>query len=327
MDKYISNGMTGVSGPVLAEMLKPLEPADFFARYWDCTPFYMSGEAGRFNKVMTNQKFCEALFKAKLGDRKLKYLQKSLGDRESSLDFFLRKKATWKEALSIEQLARELHKGTLVYDSIQKAVPSAQSFCRAIFPDFGCLTTINAYFSAGPDASAFDAHFDPQDVFILQIEGEKEWRLWERDRVTNPIAGFPELKSVASPELPADETVLMTAGDVLYVPRGTWHWPRSLDDEPSLHLTLTLVMPKPTDISHWLVQMLSAQSELRSVLPFSKHQPDMPVDSKLLDKAIAFLLQKLAASDAKALAAAYMSFEAMKSVMQAADSSDESTET
>ena len=327
MDKYTSKGMTGVSGPVLAEMLNPLEPADFFARYWDCTPFYMSGEAGRFAKVMTNQKFCEALFEAKLSDRKLNYLQKSIGNRKESLDFFIRKKATWTEALSMEQLARELHRGTLIYNAIQKAVPSAKSFCRTIFPDFGCQMNINAYFSAGPEASAFDAHFDPQDVFILQIEGEKEWRLWERDRVTNPIAGFPELKSVAPPELPADETVLMTTGDLLYVPRGMWHWPRSLDDRPSLHLTLTLVMPKPSDILHWLTQTFSEDPTFRSSLPFSKHQPSMPVDDELLEKAIAFLSQKLASPDAKALATAYMSFQAMQSVMQARDSADELSET
>lgn len=323
MDKFLANNELADSGQPLARLLNPVDPADFFRLYWDRIPIHMSGKEGKFDDVMTHQQFSDAMFDAKLGDKQLKYLQKSIGDRWSSLDFFIRKKAAWTEQKSIQQLAKELPAGTLVYDSIEKHVPTAKAFCRALFSDFGCQTTINAYFSAGRDASAFDAHFDPQDVFILQLEGEKEWRLWERDRVTNPVPGFPEPKSMSPPALPADETVLMTAGDLLYVPRGMWHWPRSLDDEPSLHLTLTLVMPKPTDLLLWLTQILSEKPEFRTALPFSSHQADMPIDSERLDQAIAYLSQKLASPDVKTKATAYMSFHAMKSVMQDPGASEE----
>ncbi|MFZ1741665.1 MAG: cupin domain-containing protein [Pontixanthobacter sp.] len=300
-----------------ARLLRPLDEGRFFKEHWDAQPFFADGGGrSRFDVVMNHSDFVSALFNAKLGSPNLRYLQKSLGDRQESLDFFLRKKANWTEPQSLGQLAEQLPGGTLVFVAIENAVPSAKSYCRSLFADLKCQMSINAYFSAGRDASAFDAHFDSQDVFILQLEGEKEWRLWERERVPNAISGFPDAKSIPQPQLPADESVILTAGDLLYVPRGMWHWPRSLDNHPSLHLTLTLVMPKPIDVIHWLTELMSEEEDFRSALPFSQHQDGAAVIGESLERVMAFLSQKLAAPEAKTMATAYMMRESARSVMQ-----------
>lgn len=303
----------------LGALIDPVGVDSFFEHYWDLLPMAVQGSGhGRFAAVMTDHDFVNALFDAKLGNPSLRYLRKTLGDRQESLDHFLRKKAGWTSSPSLAELAADLRGGTTIYVGIEAAVPSVKSFCRALFSDFQCQMSVNAYFSAGRDASAFDAHFDPQDVFVLQLDGEKEWRLWERERVPNPISGFPDHTTVPSPELPADHTVLMEAGDLLYLPRGTWHWPRSLDDKPSLHLTLTVVMPKPVDIMQWLIHLMTEEDEFRAALPFSRHQK-RPADlAESLDKAIAFLSQKLASPDAKSMAAAYMLRNAAKTVVSEA---------
>lgn len=323
MKRFLTVANHQLSRSAFSQLIDPVAPNDFFQDYWDQELLLISGEAGRFDGIVTGNKFCDALFDAKLGNRRLKYIQKSIGNRDESQDFFLRQKAQWQDRKSQNELATLLHSGTLVFDSIQNAVPSAKTWCRELYAEFCCQITINAYFSAGRDASAFDAHFDPQDVFILQLEGEKEWQLWERDRVVNPMPGHPESKAMTAPGLPADQTILLTPGDLLYVPRGTWHWPRSLDDNPSLHLTLTLVMPKPADIVGWLSQILGAEPDARSSLPFSRYQEEEPIDNMSLDRAIALLTEKLSSPDAKRLATAYMAFHNMQSVMKPADVPDD----
>lgn len=299
----------------LSSLLLPLTPKDFFRDHWDRAAVFIDGAAGRFDPIVRGDDFAHAIFAAKLGDHHIRFLNKAIGGREDSLDYFLRKKAAWTGPQSLSQLAQELHKGTLVYVGIEDAVPSAKNFCRSLLPDLKCQMCINAYFSAGQDASAFDAHFDPQDVFILQLEGEKEWQLWERERVCNPISGYPVNKSVPQPSLPADQSIVMTPGDLLYVPRGMWHWPRSLGDTPSLHLTLTLVAPKPMDVIQWLTQMLSNEPDLRSALPVTKHQDNAQHMTQSLDQAINFLFEKLTSPQAKTMAVAYMMQQVIKSVM------------
>lgn len=293
-----------------------MELGNFFKDHWDHQPLLITGPPSRFDSVMCSKDFEHALFDAKLSSPSLRYLHKPTGNRAESLDLFLRKKAGWTEPLSISQLAREFHRGTLVYVGIENAVPSVKSFCQSLFNDFRCPLSVNAYFSAGLDASAFDAHFDPQDTFILQLEGEKEWRLWERGRVPNAISGYPEWTSVPPPELPADETVLLTPGDVLYVPRGLWHWPRSLGDAPSLHLTLTVVMPRPVDVMLWLTDALSNEPEFRAALPMSPHQRDGAGPKTAIDAVLASIAQKVASPGAANMAMAHMLREAMQTVMR-----------
>lgn len=306
----------GVEAPnsPLAGLLHPLGLKTFFKDCWDREPVWISAPTGRFDAVMRCQDFERVLFDAKLSNPSLRFLHKATGSRTDSLDLFLRKKAAWTQPRTINQLASELHKGTLVYVAIENAVASVRTFCQSLFNDFRCPLSVNAYFSAGPDASAFDAHFDPQDTFILQLEGQKEWRLWEQGRVLNPISGYPDTKSITPPALPADETILMTPGDLLYVPRGLWHWPRSLDDSPSLHLTLTVVMPKPVDVVQWLVKELSNDPAFRAALPMSPHQHGETGPKDAIDAALTTIAQKVTSPLAANMAVAYMLRDAKRTV-------------
>lgn len=328
MQRFAFDECAQDTGSPLARLLQPIDIAAFFEQHWDRQPVLVQGGGRRrFDDIMTADDFQAVVFDAKLGSPNLRYLQKSIGGRADSLDYFLRKKASWTEPLSLAHLARELHCGTLVYVAIESAVASVASSCRRLFTDLKCPVSFNAYFSAGRDASAFDAHFDPQDVFILQLEGEKEWRLWENGRVANPISGHPNPKSQPQPSLPADETMLMTPGDLLYVPRGTWHWPRSLDDNPSLHLTATMVMPRPVDIIQWLTHELSQEPGFRAALPMSPYQAKAADIGAMIGAAITFAGQQIDRPDARALAAAHMLRAAVQTMIPPDPLADEPPQT
>ena len=85
----------------------------------------------------------------------------------------------------------------------------------------------------------FSPHYDDVDVFILQTEGRKRWRLYE------PLHESHLLPSTSSPNFSQAELgrcvldVWLTAGDFLYAPRGTVHQCVASDEEDSLHVTVS----------------------------------------------------------------------------------------
>jgi len=76
-------------------------------------------------------------------------------------------------------------------------------------------------------------HYDDHDLLVVQLRGNKRWYVSSRaSELNNTWAAIPE----RPPELGAHHTVDVRPGDLLYLPRGTWH---SVDsDSNSLHLSI-----------------------------------------------------------------------------------------
>jgi JmjC domain len=73
---------------------------------------------------------------------------------------------------------------------------------------------------------AFPSHFDTHDVYALHVEGEKLWRIYE-GRLDDPVEhpsfkGQPAAFHEKARGRVAAE-ILLKPGDVLYIPRGTYH--------------------------------------------------------------------------------------------------------
>jgi lysine-specific demethylase/histidyl-hydroxylase NO66 len=116
-------------------------------------------------------------------------------------------------------------------------------------------------------------HYDDVDIFVIQTEGSKRWRLYP------PRSASEILPSVSSRNFHQDEIgqpcmdVLLRAGDFLYAPRGTIHQCVASLEEPSLHVTLSTCLG--TSWSNYLsillpraLQLAEAERvELRESLP------------------------------------------------------------
>jgi hypothetical protein len=92
---------------------------------------------------------------------------------------------------------------------------------------------------------AVSAHADDRDVLVIQIFGSKEWTVYQTVPVPYP---YPH-EQVGKSDLEVPDEVLqgpvlmkriMRPGDVLYMPRGYVHEARSLESEPSFHVTVAL---------------------------------------------------------------------------------------
>ena len=103
---------------------------------------------------------------------------------------------------------------------------------------FGSGGGANAYLTP-PGAQGFAPHYDDIDAFVVQVEGEKSWRLYgpRSDEEILPRYSSGNLDAATLGPLIAEVT--LRAGELLYLPRGCVHQAVS-GTEPSLHVTLSL---------------------------------------------------------------------------------------
>jgi ribosomal protein L16 Arg81 hydroxylase len=123
---------------------------------------------------------------------------------------------------------------TLIINGVHQRVPSVAKLAAQLRDDIGSETHINLYCSPA-DQQGFDCHYDTHDVFILQIDGQKKWFVYG-ETVLYPTPNMPSCKQQQPTEPPYLECVLK-AGDLLYIPRGHWHYAIA-NEQPSLHLTV-----------------------------------------------------------------------------------------
>ena len=122
-----------------------------------------------------------------------------------------------------------------------------ETLARALEADI----SVNAYIG-GPRSRGFREHVDHHDVLVVQVEGQKTWRLWE-PTLPEPIE-LPRHQEGRPRRLLCELT--LGRGDVLFIPRGVWHVAEATEDLPTAHLSFGV---QPVTALHWL-------SSLRTIL-------------------------------------------------------------
>jgi hypothetical protein len=158
------------------------------------------------------------------------------------------------------QAARLFQQGaTLILPQLHTRVRGLADLCRALEADLSAHVQTNIYLTP-PNAQGFQTHYDNHCVLVLQVEGEKRWRLYDSP-VGAPYRGERFTPGQYAPGEPSQELVLKP-GDVLYVPRGLMHDAvNEGSDAPSLHITTGVITRT------WADFLLEAVSEAALRLP------------------------------------------------------------
>jgi len=155
---------------------------------------------------------------------------------------------------------------TLVVSQFHELHPPLMRFCRGLEQAFLHAVQANTYLTP-PAAQGFRAHYDTHDVLVLQVAGEKRWRLWPGQPVPRPTRRTPWPGNIA----PEGEPAMLTlrAGDSLYVPRGTMHDAAAQQGaEASLHITVGLLDPSFAAVLRLAVDLLEeTEPALREAFP------------------------------------------------------------
>jgi hypothetical protein len=93
-------------------------------------------------------------------------------------------------------------------------------------------------------------HRDASHVIVLQLAGVKDWRLYAQPEHVSARSGLIDVDLDD-----CSHRFTMEPGDLLYLPHGWPHVPHTRDQD-SLHLTLTLTEPTPTDLVEAMLETL-----------------------------------------------------------------------
>lgn len=225
------------------DLLAPVEAEDFLDRVFDNEPLHFPGAENRFDWLFSWQEANRLLdMQTVWSGSSLKVVLhgRTLGLDEYCTPRINRDGATLPQPdpQRIQAFIRE--GATVVLDFVEMLTPEIASVAAALQCWIGGETTCNVYCSWGGH-QGFGPHFDTQDVFVLQIDGTKSWRVYEGkfDQAAD-ADGYRSNDFSDDYHEKARGAVLreirMTPGDVLYVPRGQYHDALAASDA-TLHLT------------------------------------------------------------------------------------------
>ncbi|MEK6541309.1 MAG: cupin domain-containing protein [Pseudomonadota bacterium] len=143
-------------------------------------------------------------------------------------------------------VARHYRDGaTIILNQAQRIVPALGELCRGLEHVFSSHIQTNLYLTP-PGKQGFQIHFDNHDVFVIQVQGAKDWRLYGTP-LDLPFRG----ESFHSGEHETGdlrEEFVLNAGDCVYVPRGMMHDASTAGDTASLHITVGLISKTWADL-------------------------------------------------------------------------------
>jgi len=213
-------------------MIGPIEPAEFYKSYWEQKPLLVKRSDAGYYKTVFSTKALEKIIKEQrvLYGKNLDVTSYDGGKRETHnpegrvfpavlWDFY-------NNGCSIRMLnPQTFHAGVW-------------RLCATLHEHFQNMVGANVYLTP-PGTQGFAPHWDDVEVFMLQLEGRKHWRLYgprcEEERLPRHSSANLEQEDLGSPIL---ETTL-EPGDLLYFPRGTIHQGDCLPDQHSLHITIS----------------------------------------------------------------------------------------
>ncbi|MEU6775256.1 cupin domain-containing protein [Streptomyces sp. NPDC046759] len=137
------------------------------------------------------------------------------------------------EALNPEKVYELFRSGgTVTWNSLNHVLPSARRLREPFTDALACDAEV-VLFVTPARTDGFSPHHDSIDVFVVQVDGTKTWRVWAtpEHRRGDEASYTPE--ELGEPVI----EVTLEPGDVLYVPHGTPH-AAAAKSELSLHLSV-----------------------------------------------------------------------------------------
>ncbi|MFB9236431.1 cupin domain-containing protein [Plantactinospora siamensis] len=192
---------------------------------------------------------------------------------------------------------------TLVLQGLHRLWPPLVDLARELGLALGHPLQVNAYLTPA-GSQGFATHYDTHDVFVLQVDGRKHWRIHP------PVLPEPlerqawggradEVSAVASGPPALD--VVLAPGDALYLPRG-WLHSAQAQETSSLHLTVGIRALTRYALVEELLGLAAEDPRLRATLPFGLDLTDPDQLAPELAETIAALRDWLPGADPAALA-------------------------
>lgn len=275
------------------KLLQPIEPATFFSEYWEQRPLILSRrKPDYYSSLFSLQDADSVIYFTKPSDTDIRLFNNG---QLHPKDYVNRN-----GRVNINQLYDAYCQGnTIILEGLHERWKSISIFSRHLESFFNHPVNVNMYLTPR-DSQGFSPHFDTHDVFILQVEGTKHWRIYDSFLCLPSPMMDESQQFIAQDKLCAPlYEVVLNAGDLLYIPRGYVHEALTSDCS-SLHLTVGIATFSWADLISNALRSVSEQNvSFRKSLPIGFLNHDEMIESlKHQFKELLELLSNTAIEDA-----------------------------
>lgn len=249
-----------------SRLLSPLSPEDFAENHWERLPGRIGAARSERAALLTVDTLDRILAE---GNVPAELVSFNLRGEPTKLSYYSDEHIIGKgrriRSLDLERAYQLLSRGhTMVVAELQRRHVPIASLCASMAELLEGRVNANAYLTP-PRHQGFGPHWDSHDVFIVQLHGQKRWRLFG---APHPLPLSEETFDRLAPNVGApQQELVLEPGDLLYVPRGHIHEAAALDTL-SLHVTIGVTVPRATDlISEMLLIAAHEDVEFRRALP------------------------------------------------------------
>ncbi|NYF58764.1 cupin domain-containing protein [Micromonospora purpureochromogenes] len=193
---------------------------------------------------------------------------------------------------------------TLVLQGLHRTWPALVDFARDLGTALSQPLQVNAYLTPA-GSQGFATHYDTHDVFVLQVDGRKHWRIHPPvlpDPLEQQPWGGRADEVAATADGPAALDVVLAPGDALYLPRG-WLHSAQAQESSSLHLTVGIRALTRYAMVEELLTLAAEDPRLRAGLPFGTDVADPDAVEPELTETVEALRDWLLRVDPAAVAA------------------------
>lgn len=249
----------------LAELLHPVEVEGFLATTWGQNYLHVRSEnPSRFECLFPWDAVNAILEQHRLDPPRIRLAKESANIPAASfITSFTDSRGSRINRVRPVDVQRHIEQGaTLVLDCVDELYRPLSQLAFGLEQLLGESIQINAYLGAKA-LPGFETHWDTHDVLILQVFGNKNWRIFGMAR-KYALAGDAQLKD----DIPAEPlwAGTLNPGDLLYIPRAWWH-DASAAGEPTLHLTIGISNATGQDFVNWIAGKLRECEIVRRDLP------------------------------------------------------------
>jgi hypothetical protein len=249
------------SRAALARCLDPVDAETFFARNWEQRPLVVPrDDPGRFDDLHS-----EADVERLVCATAIRYPGFRLVREGSQIPVGVyTSEISWRPPFTgtadVPRVVAEWEAGaTIVLQALHVNWHPLAVFCRLLEDALGRGVQANSYYTPS-GSQGFGVHHDTHDVLVLQVAGEKRWKLYD-PLLELPLKHQRYSSSLGDSGPPTDDFVLR-AGDTLYLPRG-WLHEAETSQTDSLHLTIGIAAHTWLDGARGALAALEDESGFR----------------------------------------------------------------
>ena len=260
-----------------AEFLAPFDAGTFRSQYYGKHPLHVRRN-GAGSGLLPWQRFNEVLALTPYwNEESLKvYFKSRAALRENYCDTADVRTGTLAPVNPAKLKALTALGASVVANNLHRVCPEVGAVVAMLEREFAARSFANVYCSFR-GVQAFQTHFDLHDVFAVQAEGEKTWRVYESraDTPVNPVPPGDEWeKWLTESRGKLLFEANMQPGDVLYLPRGQYH-DALTGDRASLHVTFGVAPATGLAVFRLLESALAKESEFRAYLPDARMEAQL----------------------------------------------------